>query len=269
MPAYDLATLAKVRVATPLPPIEERLSTALSYRAALMRMLREIAREFREGIRPRYRDERARRAQLDALTVDDDPAGWFTRLRAIVERMVRRVSREVDTLLRGEAGRHSKAFRRAAKRALGVDLAAVVRDEDLSDMLRVASLRNAALIRSLGDDAVGRVQRAVLDGLVAGHGATRLAKELQRDFGVLRSRAELIASDQTAKLNADLNRFRQTQAGVTTYEWVSSRDERVRDRHRKLDGTRYRWGQRTGAEDGLPPGKPIRCRCIARGILTP
>ena len=94
-----------------------------------------------------------------------------------------------------------------------------------------------------------------------------LRARLKADFGIADKRAALIAQDQTAKLNSDLNRIRQEQAGVTSYEWRTSRDERVRERHRKLDGTVYKWGEPTGAEEGLPPGKPIRCRCVALGVV--
>jgi SPP1 gp7 family putative phage head morphogenesis protein len=81
------------------------------------------------------------------------------------------------------------------------------------------------------------------------------------------NRAKLIARDQTAKLNSDLNRFRQDQAGVDKYVWRTSQDERVRARHRGLEGKVYEWGEPTGAEDGLPPGQPIQCRCVAQGVV--
>ena len=32
-----------------------------------------------------------------------------------------------------------------------------------------------------------------------------------------------------------------TSAGVRRYVWVSSRDERVRDRHRELNGKTFSW----------------------------
>mgnify|MGYP000156213867 CR=1 FL=1 len=72
---------------------------------------------------------------------------------------------------------------------------------------------------------------------------------------------------KVGKFNADLNRIRHEQAGVTEYEWMTSRDERVRARHRKLHGTVYTYGKPTGAESGLPPGQPIRCRCVARAVV--
>ncbi|WP_442880212.1 minor capsid protein [Aurantimonas sp. A2-1-M11] len=61
--------------------------------------------------------------------------------------------------------------------------------------------------------------------------------------------------------------MRHQQAGVASYVWMSSRDERVRERHRALDGKEYRYGEPAGAEQGLPRGQPIQCRCVARGIV--
>jgi uncharacterized protein with gpF-like domain len=88
------------------------------------------------------------------------------------------------------------------------------------------------------------------------HHAT--SQTLQEQFGITDRRAK-IARDQTSKLNSDLNKIRQQQAGVTTYK--------VRERQRKLDGKSYKWGEATGVENGLPPGQPINCRCLARRIV--
>ena len=52
------------------------------------------------------------------------------------------------------------------------------------------------------------------------------------------------------------------------YVWRTSKDERVRPRHQHIDGIAYEYGKPTGAEQGLPPGQPIQCRCIAQAIVT-
>jgi SPP1 gp7 family putative phage head morphogenesis protein len=155
----------------------------------------------------------------------------------------------------------------SAKRSLGIDLKAVVRQEDLDDYMRAATARNTSLITSLGDDVVKRVEQTVYSNSIAGNSATTLRKALQEQFGITDRRAKLIARDQTSKFNADLNKIRQQQAGVTSYSWMTAHDERVRPLHRSLDGKTYKWGEATGAEQGLPPGQPILCRCVARGIV--
>lgn len=263
---YDIARLAsrpKGTLAT-IPGIEERAGTVRDYTAILRRMLREIAREVREGVIPQMQAEMAVRS---AMVQRDAPSDWFARLDAMIAGLQRTASDMVNRLLRLEAERHSDEFMRVAKRVLGVDLAAVVRQEDLTDYLDAVALRNAALIKGLSEDTVKRVKQRAIEAVLAGQSTKALRRTLADEFGIMGRRAELIARDQTAKLTSDLNRIRQQQAGIDEYRWRTSRDERVRERHRQLEGTKYKWGESTGAEGGLPPGQPIQCRCTAEGVV--
>jgi len=81
---------------------------------------------------------------------------------------------------------------------------------------------------------------------------------------VSESRAELIARDQTLKLNGAITKANQQAAGVDKYVWSTSRDERVRDTHAELDGKVFSW-----AAPPKPghPGQDYQCRCIAVPLL--
>jgi SPP1 gp7 family putative phage head morphogenesis protein len=76
--------------------------------------------------------------------------------------------------------------------------------------------------------------------------------------------AALIARDQIATLNGQLNRARQTAAGITEFVWETMRDDRVRETHEELQGERFTW---TDGWDGVFPGEPINCRCWARAVV--
>ena len=64
---------------------------------------------------------------------------------------------------------------------------------------------------------------------------------------------------------------RQRQLGVTEYRWITSRDGRVRPRHRELDKTVHRWDLppvvdvKTGRR--AHPGQDYACRCTASPII--
>lgn len=262
---YDLARLAERRKGTvqPLPAIHGSLGAETAYLKALRAMLREMAAETRETIVPLAVAEIAANR---AMTKDTDRA-WFERLVGLTVRLTMIAEQAVNRILGLEAKRHSETFMATAKRALGVDLSAVVRQEDLGDLLRDAALKNAQLIKGLADDVTKRVSLTVMNAVINGTPAKDLRKELIRQFGLSDRRAKLIARNEIASFNADMNRIRHVQAGVTTYTWRTSADERVRPLHRQLDGKVYKYGEPTGAEDGLPPGKPINCRCIAQGVV--
>jgi SPP1 gp7 family putative phage head morphogenesis protein len=99
---------------------------------------------------------------------------------------------------------------------------------------------------------------------------------LVEEFGFARSRAKLIARDQTSKFNGSLNRIRQQQAGITEYRWSTSHDERVRGNpdgkypnarpsHWAREDKVFAWDK--PPSDGHP-GEPINCRCVALAVLN-
>ena len=259
---YDVADLAGLPKGArlTLPAISARHGTERLYTAALNAILAGIAKELRDTILPAY----ARERRYTADGVED----WAAVLSATVGRLAAAARRRVERILRDEAERHTKRWRTVVKARVKVDLAAVVRDEDLEDYMRLVVLRSAQIITGLTEAAERDVSRVLLDGVLNSRSTAEVRKVLQARLKVHRSRAELIAVDQTSTLVSELNRRRQEDAGVASYTWSTSGDERVRPRHAKLDGREYRWGEKTGAENGDPPGKPIRCRCVARGVLS-
>lgn len=249
-----------------LPEIHGSLSAEQSYLKILRSMLRQLAAQVRSDVLPVAIAE-LKAQQAERKFQRDIDADIFTRLSAYAQMLSTVASNMVNRILRLEGQRHTRQFAANAKRALGVDLGAVVREEDLEGLLATASVRNAALIKGLADETVKRVANTVTTALMQGTPASVLQKTLAADFGFSDKRAKVIARDQTAKLNSDMNRFRDGQAGLDKYRWRTSQDERVRPLHRSLDGKIYKWGEPTGAESGLPPGQPVLCRCVAQAVV--
>ena len=197
----------------------------------------------------------------DAATMID--SDWIEAVLGYVKRR----GPNLQKLFADEGKRHTAAFTAGAKRALGVDLSAIVRDADLDDYVVRASERASGLITNMSTELAHKVAEATRTSVIRGGSASSLSEVIAQITEVSKSRAKLIASDQTGKVTSDITRIRHIQAGVTTYIWRTSHDERVRARHRELDGRTYSYDEQTGAEEGLPPGQPIRCRCIAQGIV--
>lgn len=258
---YSLKSMVKrppAQGAVALPPIPVPLGLERSLLAQLRRVEQEVARGIRELVLPRYQQK---------LTTDADE-GTFDALRLLVGAMVRSATEQVRELLRLEGKRHTKAWMQSARKAFGIDLSSVVKEEDLDGYLEKAALRNATLIRGMSDDLLKRVASETTNALITGDPVSVLKQKLKRSLEVSDSRARLIARDQTSKLTSDLNRIRHQQAGIEQYTWRTSQDERVRPRHAKLEGIVYRYDEPTGAEEGLPPGQPIQCRCVAQALVV-
>lgn len=124
--------------------------------------------------------------------------------------------------------------------------------------------KNIQLIENAGRVYAQQVREVLEDPENRGKRVEDLADLIKERESVSESRAELIARDQTLKLNADINKTRQENAGVTQYTWSTSHDERVRDSHKELDGQVFSWNN--PPEPGHP-GEDFQCRCIALPVF--
>lgn len=254
----ELIPADKLRRGITLPPVRESEGAIISYRVIMVGVLREIRVEAERSVIPAYRE---------ALPLVQDEAEWFESLKAAAAYATASAVASMGRLFRREGDRHAERFVRAIRSATRVDvpLATVTNPATYDAMMRVAIERNASLITSLSDGAVKRIEQQVYaartSGLAARRSILRLRRDIREGLNVSRSRADLIASDQMASLNSMLAEHRAGQTGFTHYTWQTRGDNRVRERHQTLRGNVYRWGEPTGAEDGLPPGRPIRCRC--------
>ena len=264
---YKIAELANRPKGTivKLSPIDVRVGTVISYQRLLNAYLRELAAETRRSVLPAFEADKRFRRTRDSLVVDSE--SWFAALKSKEEEIRSSVVNQATNIFRLEAQKNTDQFMTNARKALGVDLTAVVHQEDLESILKDYADSNASLIKSLGEDTVKKVEQSVYAAKLNGMSSASLSKTFQNQFGISQNRANLIASDQLNKLNSDFNRARQEQAGIEKYEWLTSKDERVRSRHRSLQGKIYKLKEATGAEEGLPPGKPIRCRCLQIPII--
>jgi SPP1 gp7 family putative phage head morphogenesis protein len=245
-----------------LDTIEHGLGAEADYKGALRKMLAGMAAGSREVVMPGIAAGKA------TFVADNAPSqGFLEAFVALCERLIGIAESTAETIIRLEAKRHSKQFMDIAKRQLGIDLASVITQEGLEEYLRLAAERNASLIRSLGFEQRKRIEQIAYDALTRATPDKTVAVNLRHAFDLSKSRADLIASDQMAKLNSDLNRIRHQQAGIEEYDWVSSLDEKVRTEHKRLHGKRFRYDRPTSEKDGLHPGQPIRCRCIAKAVV--
>ena len=127
---------------------------------------------------------------------------------------------------------------------------------------------NIALVENAGRDYAGAVRNIFTDPTSFGMRVEDLADRLQTAGLASESRAQLIARDQTLKLNAGLNEARQTAAGIEEYYWSTSHDASVRPTHAALDTSRQRWDSPPDIDgEPLNPGEDFQCRCVAVPIL--
>jgi SPP1 gp7 family putative phage head morphogenesis protein len=124
---------------------------------------------------------------------------------------------------------------------------------------------NVDLIKTVPKDSLGSLKEKVYSDYMNGRSTTNIVKELQRQYGMDKRHAQLIARDQTAKLNSNITQSQQRDAGVNKYKWSTVGDGRVRDSHDALDGEIFSWDDPPETDDGrrCHPGEDYQCRCCA------
>ena len=145
--------------------------------------------------------------------------------------------------------------------------------------------RNVNLIKGLTEEYRKKISETIIDNFNRGVALKDLKINLQKINETFSDyRINLIAKDQVNKLNAQLSEQRQKDAGIEMYIWNTARDERVRPKHKVMQGKLCRWDDATVySDDGgktwksrssigginLHPGEDVNCRCFAEAYFEP
>jgi len=239
---------------TPKPPAAAMLRYSLA--------LRQLAAMFASLVRAKIKP--ADYARQDALEIRlDTPDGGdaLSGIRVAITREARS-SRLGKTIT--DVGKRAVAHNQGEFKRLGIRL----RDSepDLADLIKGWRESNLDRIVSLFSDEIDRLRTILEEG--ENRRVESLANHIEERLEVTRSKAELLARDQTLTLNAQINQHRQQAAGIEKYIWSTSNDERVRESHEEMDGEVCSWSDPPLVDDEhVHPGDPINCRCVATPIL--
>lgn len=163
-------------------------------------------------------------------------------------------------------------WKKAVESTLGIELADDYYTGELFKKLMKEWIDdNVDLIKTIPNDSLSEMRELIFEGYRNGKPTTQIVKEIQRVYGTERRHAQLIARDQIAKLNGQITRLQQEDAGVTEYIWSTSGDSRVRASHAALNNKRFKWSDppvvdtKTGRR--CHPGEDYQCRCVALAVF--
>jgi SPP1 gp7 family putative phage head morphogenesis protein len=168
---------------------------------------------------------------------------------------------------------HRGKWASAIYSATGVQLDTILGPSDVGDTVGAFVSRNVGLVRSVSDEARGRISDIVLRGYQTRTPLRDVAKEMAGAVDLSRKRALRISVDQASKISARLDQARQEQAGISAFEWRSSHKLHARPWHAARDGKIYDWEtrQEVDGSDVIPagdgPGEPPFCGCRARAVI--
>lgn len=239
-----------------------------------------------------YRHEKRAEAEENRRNDSDDRAHSLTELMLAIAAAFTAIENQLTSRTEGFGLRHRlenlanltrkltvKEWKKAIKATLGIDIREdYYLGEFYAEQLLVWVQENVDLIKTIPHDTLGKMRDIVYDGYVSGKSTTDMVKEIRRVYSVDKRRAQFIAIDQIAKLNAAVQRAQQMDAGIEEYIWSTVEDERVRNCHKALNGTKHSWNDPPemwyATKKGIVytgrhchPGQDFRCRCIGRPVF--
>lgn len=178
--------------------------------------------------------------------------------------------RKLENLARLNRKLTVKEWKKAIKATLGIDIFEdYYMGEFFKENLLKWAIDNVELISTIPEETLDKMKEIVFDGYANGRTTTRMVKDIQRAYKVGLNHARLIARDQTAKLNGQIQKAQQQDAGINRYIWCTSGDERVRESHKAMNGKMFSWDIPPTNSDGRAchPGEDFQCRCIGRPVF--
>lgn len=269
-----------------LSPIKEPRTIQLRYYRQLKALANELKKAVREEIIPELKDTKiVNDSVLSVLTALETIRRRFTNIDFFANQASSELVESIN-----QNGR--ERFLNTANNMMGVDLSRVIQENNLSDIVALQKSKNKVLIKSIPEEFLKEVEVVVTNGISQGLRPEAIARQLSgiknisSTFGKLENRVKLIARNEVATINANLNKARYQNVGIDLYEWSTSGDERVRDSHEVMDGkictfkddTVYadtiddarkgKWKKRSsiGAVE-KSPGIEINCRCNSLPIF--
>ena len=253
-------------------PVELPKDIGIRYNAELQRMVKSIQQEINKSIVP----------QLKYLAPEYTADSWVDTITSAIallrqrlsgdnfkrfaERLATNFITDINTRNIQTMGKMFGSF--------GIDV--MTNNKQVTDFLQASVVENVQLITSIQSQYLDRVETLVLTNMRAGLRPSAIQQQLQDQFGITKNRARMIARDQTSKATNGLARKRMQSSGLEYFQWVTSKDERVRSRHRRIADKItmyglgvYRWDDLPLSDKGEPIacGEDYQCRCIARPVL--
>jgi len=255
-----------------LRAIRPNVGLRLKYRRSLMALIDEMDASVLYWIGAEYR------ASPPALAMDATPSQrMLAKFRALAKKWQRKFDeaapRIADAYVKGNYYATSSAMKSALRDA-GISIKFKL-DRAMKDALNASVAENVALIKSIPQRYLAQTEGIVTRAYASGRDLETMVKEIRKLYPKAAGSAELIAQDQSNKLNSTVENARRLELGIQKAIWMhSGGGKHPRKEHQKASGRVYniREGclikdERTGQLEYIQPGQKIRCRCVSRSVL--
>lgn len=253
-----------------LRPIRANLGIEASYRKRLNKLIEDLHKSTLYWVQAAYRKN------PPALAQDESAADTLRRvMRDLKKRWFKAFDEAAVKLAEYFATQASQRSDAALKKILKDGGIAIEFEMTpaMRDVFKSTVEQNVALIKSIPEQYLGRVEQIVQQSVQSGRDIGYLAKELEKQFGVTKRRAAFISRDQNNKATGALNRARYLEIGIEEAIWLHSGGGREpRPTHLKAGREQARFNVAEGWYDPhegrhITPGELINCKCSCRPVL--
>lgn len=251
-----------------LRPVHPNRGIEVDYRNRLLKLIDEMHNSVMYWLGAAYK------ANPPHMASDATPAA---ELKAALRKLNKRWQKRFNELAPDLARYFAKSISKRSDKALMAILkkAGIAIEFKMTkaqkDILQATVQANVALIKSIPQQYHTHIEGIVMRSVQEGRDLKTLARHLQKNYGVTRRRAALIARDQNNKATAALHRARQVELGITHAIWLySGAGKHPRPAHVAMNGKRFdvkkgMWDRDEKA--WVLPGVLINCRCISKSII--
>lgn len=126
-------------------------------------------------------------------------------------------------------------------------------------------------IKDFSDDLLPLLREDVELAVFRGIRADSLEEILIKRSGFTRNKAKFLAKQEISLLTSKYKESKYQSAGIKKYKWSTSKDSRVRQDHKDLDGKIFSFDdppiENKDTGNRANAGEPFGCRCIAIPII--
>lgn len=267
--------MKRLRGSKILKPIHPNAGIHAAYRKKLRALVDDMLVSYKHWILASYRRNPPAIAQ-DALPSRE------------LEREVRNLGKRWKSKFNAAAPELAKYFATKVEKRSRATLMKILKDggwtvqpsffrnsEAARDVLGATIAENVSLIKSIPEHFHTQIEGLVMRSVTTGRDLAQLTRDLQKQFGVTRRRAEFIARDQNNKATAAITRVRYMDMGIQEAIWIHSLGgKEPRKTHLAAGKRKQRFNVAEGWYDPDPkvkrhiqPGELNNCRCVCRPVV--
>ena len=261
-----------------LPAVKPSVAINAEYQKALLKLVRQMRDSISYYCLAAYKPiiEEIKEARESATQdAKPTPSATMAKMRKVIEAIRKRYQKKFSDL----AGKLPKMIVDKINKEVSRRIKNMLIDEmevsfkltpQMKLFLKAATQENIALIKSIPQKYMDRVEFDIYDSISKGRNMTELTEKLEKQaYGVSRRRAITIAYDQVNKITEGVNIQRKTELGLYYAIWRHSHIPQVpRQSHLKADGKEY--DIRKGCYiDGeyIQPAEKVNCNCFSQTIV--